>query len=277
LRRDILGTFVKRAGLPELLGLPHVKDPRDEWVNLFLGLLSPSLSMALSDLLFFLGPLFLISSAIGLVVAWRDRQLRPVLLVSLPLVLTVFFYGNLDTYGPRYLAFCALGLAMLAGVAVCHLVRRGGWVRIGAIATCVLTLSWMFVASYPLLAPRRVYNGAKRFALLVAETTEPESAIIVMDDRRFIQYYARRETIGHPIDDPPATEIWIEELKTRLERQPVYLVSSGLSYDDSRTVERALEANFTFLLVGEGLAEDFHAADRKLAFYDGKIFLLRPK
>ncbi|MEO8605159.1 MAG: hypothetical protein ABI629_21505 [bacterium] len=46
----------------------------------------------------------------------------------------------------------------------------------------------IIAASYPLLAPRHTYNGARRSAQLIAQAPEPESVIIVMDDSRFVEY-----------------------------------------------------------------------------------------
>src|SRR5262249_28042011 len=185
--------------------------------------------------------------------------------------------GNLSTYGPRYLVLCALGLSMLAGAALHAMLMRGSLLQGAAIVTYVAIIGSMVAASYPLLAPRHTYNGAKRFAQLISEVTEPESLIIVMDDHRFIEYYARRQTLQHPIGDADATAVWVQTVRSAIERGPVYLAESGLSYDPGLIVRRAIADNFTATLVGERISEDFHHAEGRRRLYEAHLWRLAPR
>ncbi|MCW5890276.1 MAG: hypothetical protein KIT14_06960 [bacterium] len=242
-----------------------------------LDLASPQLGAALGDLVLFLGPPFLLASAAGLVVTLRRRRYRALLPLALMLVATIVVYGNLSTYGPRYLVLCTLGLAMLAGAALHAMLARGTFLRWTAIATYVTSIAWMIAVSYPLLAPRHTYNGAKRYAQLIAEVTEPDSTIIVMDDHRFVEYYARRETLQHPIGDPAATANWVQTVRDTMARGPVYLAESGLSYDPGALVRKAIDDNFTMTLVGTRLTEDFHHAEGRRRVYEASLWRLEPR
>lgn len=242
-----------------------------------LDLASPPIGQALGDLLLFLGPPFLLTSAAGLVIAVARPRYRPLLPLAVLLIATILVYGNLSTYGPRYLVLCALGLAMLAGAALRAMLGRGRFLRFTAIATYAASLAWMLVVSYPLLAPRHAYNGAKRYAQLVAEVTEPHSTIIVMDDARFVEYYARRTTLQHPIGDPEATAAWVRIVRDAMARGPVYLTESGLSYDPGLLVRKAIEDHFTLTLVGTRRTEDFHHAEGRRREYDASLWRLAPR
>ncbi|MEO8605701.1 MAG: hypothetical protein ABI629_24240, partial [bacterium] len=243
----------------------------------FGGLASPNLRNALSDMVRLLGWPFLGASALGLVLALHHRRYTAVLPIAGLLVATLAFYGNLSTYGPRYLVLCVLGLCMLAGAAFDFLLGRGPALRIAAVAAYAVAIGVMLAASYPLLAPRHTYNGAKRFAQLIAQATEPESVIIVMDDSRFVEYYAHRTTLQHPIGDRVATQAWIDTLRETLTRRPVYLAASGLFYDPGDIVEQAIDANFTRTVVGSCPTEDYHHAEGRLKTYDGHLWRLTPK
>jgi hypothetical protein len=243
----------------------------------FLGLASPVLRVALGDLLRFLGWLLLLMSLLGLAVGLAQRRYRAVLPLALPLVASVLFYGNLSTYGPRYLVLCALGLSMLAGAGFHFLLTRPRPMPLAAAVVYVAVVAAMVAAAHPLLAPRHAYNGAKRFAQLIAEVTEPDSVIIVMDDSRFVEYYARRATLQHPIGDRAATAAWADTVRATLARRPVYLAQSGLSYDPGGIVRAAIDANFTRTLVGTRASEDYHHAERRLQVYDARLWRLTPR
>jgi hypothetical protein len=240
----------------------------------FRGIASPVLPRALGDLERFLGWPFLAASALGLGLALRQPRYRSVLPLASLLILSLAFYGNLSTYGPRYLVVGTLGLSMLAGVAFDFLLTCRMPVRVLSLALYAFIIGSMIAVSYPQLAARHTYNGAKRYAQMVAEVTEPASLIIVMDDSRFVQYYARRATLGHPIGDRAATEAWIGKVRQALERGPVYLTESGLSYDPGYIVQLAIDANFSLTLVGTRTSEDYHQAEGGLRWYEGHLWRL---
>jgi hypothetical protein len=150
-------------------------------------------------------------------------------------------------------------------------------VRAAAVILYSLIVGSMIAVSYPQLAARHAYNGAKRYAQMVAERTPPESLIIVMDDSRFVEYYARRATLGHPIGDRAATDAWVSSVREALERGPVYLTESGESYDPGGIVRRAIDANFSRELVGTRTTENYHHAEGGLRLYEGHLWRLRAK
>ncbi|MDX2170517.1 MAG: hypothetical protein SF182_25820 [Deltaproteobacteria bacterium] len=226
------------------------------------------------DLVRLQGGPFLAAAGLGLGLAWRQARYRPVLACAALLAATGPVYGALTTYGPRYLALCALGLAMFAGAAFDFLLRTPG-ARVASAACYALTLAAMLAAAHPLLAERRSYNGPKRYAQLIADQTEPDSLILVMDDSRFVEYYARRATLGHPIGDRAAIDAWVRQVVRESERRPVYLTDSGLMYDPGHLVRRALDQHFTFVLVATQPTEDYHHAEGLLRPYQGHLWRLQ--
>ncbi len=243
----------------------------------FLGLASPMLPRTLHDLVHFLGWPLLTASGFGLVLALARRRYRSLLPLATLMIATVAFYGNLSTYGPRYLVLVAFGVCILAGVAFHVLLGGGPVARVAAAVAFACVVGSQVALSLPLLAPRHAYNGAKQCALMIAAVTEPGSVIITMDDRRFVEYYARRATLQHPIGDRAATDAWIDVVRQALNRGPVYLTESGLSYDPRRLVRRALRANFAFTLAGKRVCEDYHHAERRLQRYQGHLWRLTPR
>ena len=230
-----------------------------------------------ADLVRFSGWTQVLAAATGVALAWRRRQARRVLPLGVLLVATILFYGSLSTYGPRYLSLAALGLAILAGAAFEWLLTQRPAVRATGLLAYGLTIAAMLAAALPLLEPRRTYNGAKRYALFVAEATEPDSLIVVTDDSRFIEYYARRATRGHPIGDADATAAWVRALAEEARQRPVYLTESGLAYDPGRIVQRALDDTFTRQLIGTRSTEDYHHAEGRRRVYEGHLWRLVPR
>jgi hypothetical protein len=233
-----------------------------------------SLAMAAGDLVYFQGWPLLAASGLGAALAWRWARYRPILFSGVLLVATGVVYGSLTTYGPRYLALCALGLSMFAGAAF-HFLSRA--TRAAGIVAYALTVVVMLAAAHPLLAPRRDFNGPKHFAQFIAEVTEPNSLVIVMDESRFVEYYAHRATLGHPIGDRTAIDAWASALRHESQRRALYLTDSGLTYDPGQLVRQALDQRFTRVLIGTRPTEDYHHAERQRRPYDGHLWRLVAK
>jgi hypothetical protein len=117
-----------------------------------LGISLPQLRMALGDLGRLLGWPFLVTSAAGLAVALLQPSYRVLLPLAGLLIATLVVYGNLSTYGPRYLVFCALSLSMLAGAALHAMLMRGRLLQVAAITAYVAIIGALVAAAYPLLA-----------------------------------------------------------------------------------------------------------------------------
>jgi hypothetical protein len=235
-----------------------------------------SLTMAAADLIYFLGWPLLAASACGAALAWGQAEYRPIRYAATLLVATGAVYGALNTYGPRYLALCALGLSMFAGAAFHQLTCLAATRTLGLVAYA-MTLAVMLAAARPLLVARRDFNGPKRYAQYLAEVTEPNSLIIVTDESRFIEYYAHRAVLDHPIGNREAIDAWANGLVRESERRAVYLTDSGLSYDPGRLVRQALDQRFTRVLIGTRPTEDYHHAERQLRPYDGHLWRLLAK
>ncbi len=235
------------------------------------------LPMVFRDLLRLQGLPFLAASLCGVWLACRQARNRPVLACGGLLTATILCYGSLTTYGPRYLALGALGLSMFAGAAFQFALRDAAQTRAATLSAYALSIALMLWASYPLLASRHAYNGAKRFAQFVADATEPDSLSIVMDDSRFIEYYARRATLGHPIGGRDANIDWAQRVAQESARRPVYLTNSGLTYDPGGVARQALLDHFTWTLIGTVATEDYHHAEGRLRPYDGHLWRLTPR
>jgi hypothetical protein len=190
----------------------------------------------------------------------------------------ILYFGNLSSYGPRYLDVVVIPVMIGAACEFAGLYRKDRAISVIILGYCVLS---MFLFMYPMLKYRHTYNGEKQYALFVKEKTEENAVVITMDDAPFIQYYADRKSIGHPVNPKrnlQEIDQFIADVEGYLLRGiPVYLTQSGLSYDPNRLISRAIYQNFNIMPIGEKLSEDYHRPEMKLRPFRQKLFRLFPK
>ncbi len=238
----------------------------------FLSFFSPTLAVALNDLYSSLGLFTIIFVAIGLFLSYykKDNYFFPIFMILW--CMTIFYYGNTSGYTARYLVITSFPFYLLAGLALSKI----KWGVVAQIIVCVLMIL-SFYNVKDLLSFRANYSGPKEYALWVKKQVPSKSIIIAMDESPFFEYYGELETLLHPVDDKKKIDTWIIELRQliRLGR-PVYLVESGLAYDDNFILRPALFSSFRLIPVGSKLTEDYHRPELKTTAYAQKLARLEP-
>lgn len=187
----------------------------------------------------------------------------------------IFYFGNTSSYVARYLDVPIIPFYIFASYALSSLYLRNKVIAFGILIYFILS---MFVFMAPMLEFRHNYNGEKRFALYVKESTEENAVVIAMDDGPFIEYYARRKALGHPIGNMAQINNFTRTIAGYLKnRTPVYLIESGLTYDPQGVFQKSLLQNFNVAVIGKHLVEDFHRADLRFQTYYEKLFKLSLK
>ncbi len=242
----------------------------------FLGLFSPLLSRALADAPPALGAAALALAGVGLVRAAASRDVA--LLGIAPWLLVVLYFGNVSSYGPRYLLYVLPPVAVLAGAGAAWLVRRPPGRRARtALAVALLAAAAVpgVARAWPLLAARAAHSGPKAMALLVRERTEPDAVIVCMDDSVFLDYYAGRRTLTHPVGDPAAIAAFVHALKGRVQGgERVYLGSYAFTYDRWGHFKELVEAAFVLVPVGQVVNEWYYRPELEDVSFDDVLYRL---
>ncbi len=224
-------------------------------------------------------PIGIAAFVAGVVAAVRERRLWALVALS---VVGFLYAANLEQYSARFL------IEPLA--AACILIAAGGHLALGrwrwgyaaAMAVvCVVPL----VRAFPVISYRHDRIGNKEVARVLAERTPANAIVIAMDDAPFIQYYAKRRTLGHPIGDPSRPDASREEARAFVRRvydlacsgTPVYLIKSGLAYDPGQLVNRGLGAVFSLEEVARLESEDYHHNSIRSGRYEQIVWRLVPK
>jgi len=278
--RDIAG-FAAFAAIPWFLYLGDVFRrtlvTRDTATAAFAGFFSPTLSLAVRDLVAACG-LVALGLALAGVVALRRRPrvLVPVFLwASL-----ILYYGNVTTYAPRYLIYVVMPVAILCGFGAAALLQwvRPAWGRWLAAATLVAAICGSGVArAYPLIDFRRGYCGPKQMARFVAAKTEPDAVVITMDESVFIEYYGRRRTLLHPVGDCGQQRAFVSRIRSMaLSGRRLYVNSTAFTYDDSGCFTQAMLDSLQFKRIGDVLDEDYHRPELGSRRFTNQLLRILP-
>ena len=244
----------------------------------FAGLFSPILGTAFRDFYAITRAPLLFLAAAGIVALVR----KPLLLSPLLLwVLLIFYFGNVSSYGPRYLLVPLVPLVILGGVGGDRIAGhvQSASLRGVAVAGILLLVCGLGIAdAYLLIRFRSNYCGPKRMAEFVRERTEPDAIILTMDESVFIEYYAKRKVLTHPVNEEEPNRKFVEEvLALARSGKTVYVNSTAFSYDYQRHFQRLVLENFHVLPVGEVLDEDYHRPEIHLATFPNRLFRIVPK
>jgi len=249
---------------------------RDKTAAQFMGLITPNLARAFSDLTRSITPLLPLIGLAGVVWMGKNKALFVGVFLSLWFLL-IFFYGNLAGYGVRYLDITVLPIYVGVSYVVASLRGRARQLCMAVIAGCVV---WMLLFAFPMLDARRNYNGAKRFAEYVRDTTPEDALVLAMDEEPFIRYYAGRETLAHPAHPTggePELDAFLAEIDTRLSAgKAVYMLETGFQYDKHRIVHQLVTQRFGITRVGQKLWEDYHRPEMKLRLRMQGLYRLVP-
>lgn len=249
----------------------------DSGTSNFLGFFSEVLPEAARDLVGSVGVPTLVLAGAGLVVVLRRRG---ALLALLPWALLLFYFGNVGSYAPRYLLWGLPPILMLAGLGATWAASFLNAERARTATLAVLTLSISaigFAEVLPLIARRSERLYLKESALFLRDRTEPDAVVLCMDDCGFVQYYAGRQTMVHPVDDPVAMETFVRRVKLlATSGKGVYAGKYAFLYDEDGTFARQIRANFQATLVAVLLNEWYYRPELEDTSFRDEIILLRP-
>jgi hypothetical protein len=242
----------------------------------FLGLFSPVLEKALRDVSINFGIPIAALSFVGLALLLlreRDRFLAAFLLAWLA---TVVYFGNLHSYGARYLTVVLIPAYILSGLTLSALAnQRPLMARPLAIGLLAVVAALSFLSAYPRIEYRSRISGPKDYALWLKEQVPPNAVIIAMDDAAFIEYYAGLRCKRHPIGNGAAMQNWVREVRELIANgTPVYAIRSAFSYDHQRLFRKALQTHFKLEQIGSHHTENYHRTELRFALKDGPLFRL---
>jgi predicted membrane-bound mannosyltransferase len=242
----------------------------------FIGLFSHVLTKALHDAWINFGLPVAGLSIAGLALLLLRERNRFLAAFLLGWLATVFYFGNLHSYGARYLTVVSIPVYILSGLTLSMLAdHRHRMARPGAFSLLALAAILSFLSAYPRIEYRSRISGPKDYALWLKEQTPPNAVIIAMDDSVFIEYYAGLRCKHHPIGDPQAMKVWVREVRELLANgTPVYAVGDGLTYDHRQLFRRTLLNNFRLEQIGSHLTENYHRAELRFTFYDSPLIQL---
>jgi len=243
----------------------------------FLGLLSSRLPEALRDLPAAFGTPVLALAAVGLAVALRRRD---ALLALAPWVLVLLYFGNVNSYVARYLLYVLPPFVVFAGAGGAALVRRWavGRERLAATLLALATCAPGVARAYPLLEARAGSSGPKAMALLIKERTEPDAVVLCMDDAAFVEYYAGRQTMGHPADDPAAIATFVRSVAIRGRAgTPLYASQTAFTYDNEGAFGVLVSMTFELVPVGEVTNEWYYRPELAAFPFRDVLYRLVPR
>ena len=222
----------------------------------FMGLFSfTSYSILLKDISWAVLLLLFMLFIIGILKMLEFKK-RFLVVFFLSWFLFFMYIANTDNYCARFLDMAVIPFYVFISFALSNLYSKDKVLSLSLVVYLVLV---MFIFMLPMLQFRHKYNGQKQFALYVKQNTENNAIIIAMDDSPFIQYYGKRKTVAHPIDNPVENFAFLNRIKGYINIGiPVYLISSGLSYDSGGAFREALLTGFDVKFVGQKLTEDYH-------------------
>ena len=234
----------------------------------FLGMFSPALAAALRDLYANVPFLVFIFAAVG---AFRMILQRKFFLSGFFLLwcASLFYYGNISLYCPRYLDMVVIPVYVFAGYALSGLLVKDKLIAYSIVIYCMVE---MFGFLYPVLAYRHRYNGEKQLALFVKEKTEKDAIIYGVDHDPFIQYYGGCKTVEDGVYHINNSREFIARIKSYLQRGiPFYILEKSMGYPSNRIHKKALEENLKLTLIGEKLTEDYHKVEARLALFNERL------
>lgn len=235
-----------------------VQDDGSGAIAVFMGIFSPYLYKPIGDLYFDLSIIGIVFVIGGLIVSISSIENKFYFIFLLLWSGVFFYFGNISTYSPYYLAIVSVPFYIFIAIFLNSLYRTNRY--LGIICSSLLILV-LFIQIQPILDYRHSFSGEKEYALWVKEQIPPNSRVIVMNDAGFFTYYAKLKTISHPIGDQEQTEVWVKEVDSLLKNGTnIYIVSSGFSYDPDKIFVNALYQNFDLENVGTHIYEDYHKA-----------------
>ncbi|MCK5014052.1 MAG: glycosyltransferase family 39 protein [Candidatus Omnitrophica bacterium] len=195
----------------------------------------------------------------------------------------LFFYGNLHTTVPRFLAFILPPLILAQGYMFAKLMNINSPFRLISTAIYCTILYLIFTSIFPLLYTRHAYALLPDYAKWTSQTIGKNAYFITSDDRLFYNYYGGLNILVRPMGfhslEDEALNDFKQELDVLLEDNiPVYTTSVGLyAYNPEKKFSSLIENNYHLEVVGKKLYEDWHRGDLKQKIFHNRLIRLRKK
>jgi hypothetical protein len=94
----------------------------------------------------------------------------------------------------------------------------------------------------------------------------------------FIEYYARRKVLTHPVVELEPNRRFVEELLAIAKSgRRVYVNSTAFSYDYQQHFRRLVLEKFHVVPVGEVQDEDYHRPELLFKTFPNRLFRIVPK
>ncbi|NRA07785.1 MAG: glycosyltransferase family 39 protein [Myxococcales bacterium] len=245
---------------------------RDTATVSFVGLWTPFLMRAFSDLWIDLGGIGLALAVLGGWAWWRRGEDKLPLVLMLAWSSLIFYVGNTNAYSPRLLAPVSPPFFALAGAGI-------GWIhertRLLGVALMLTVAVSGFLTVQPIIADRSVFSGPKAYALWLKENVPPDSVILCMNEP-FLSYYAGLTPRYHPLDGRQETmDKFFESLQESIAAGThVFVMPTAFYPDPKRLFRRGLQRWFEVTVVGQHPYEDYHQSTLKRGTVNGKLLRL---
>ncbi|MFH1404199.1 MAG: glycosyltransferase family 39 protein [Candidatus Altiarchaeota archaeon] len=197
------------------------------------GLFTPNLTKSLDWATFSLTWIGWVLFLGGLYYLWvEDRHLCAAL--SLWFLAFFMYLGNLISTSPRFVIPALAVPVVMMSYSLDRIRLRYKDAAAGIVLFILVSL--MMYNIYPIVEYRRSYCGPCEFAKRIREVTGEDSLIIAMDESQHYEYYARRNSTGHPSGNdliyPDKIKAHLDYLEGVLRHgTSVYATTQGLGYD----------------------------------------------
>ncbi|MCU0666689.1 MAG: glycosyltransferase family 39 protein [Candidatus Omnitrophica bacterium] len=201
----------------------------------------------------------ILACLVGLYLWMKKENLKLNLFFFIAFLVPFVYVVNREADTPRYLIVPVFFLFYYAARGIAYLSRERLFLS-GALT--FLFIIPMFLYIYPLLWQRHLHAYQVDFAKNIEAFTQPNSLIITQDEWIFLKYYTKREALVPPSDcDVNKWTDFLSQLRKHYQSgRPLYLVSSGLSYDPCRVLFNFIQNNFflqrQFVLLNENWHQD---------------------
>lgn len=219
----------------------------------------------------------IIFAVYGLFRKIRERKLSsPDIFFLVSFVVSFILISNIERAVDehRYLLVPLFFLVYFSSCGIAALFRKEA-VAWGITMACALS---MLVPVLPILKDRHENAYQVDFARYLESVTQPGGVVIVQDEWIFIRYYTSREVLLPPYQcDMRDWLVFFDKIRALIkEGKPLYIVTTGLTYDPCLILRRFIERNFFLQTVGVHKNESWHPETGGTRFFTENIFYLVP-
>jgi len=245
-----------------------------KWMGIFTPLLRLSFSWLVKSFTYF-GIILII---FGMYLTFKEKRYSICAFSLLWVLVLMLYFGNLSSVSPRFLILPSLPLFFILGFSVYKIDHFSRHLGLFTIAALIIL---MIYPIYPILKFRHTHNMQKEFAMYLKNITDENAIILAQDESIFLRYYLKdTRTIVNPPVTCNETEMqkFFEKVNTWLDRnRSVYIIETGFAYDPCKLFLNTLFRNYTVVLVGKHLNEDWHHKSIFSGVFEERVFRIERK